>query len=100
MAHHHIDPLSGLSSSSQAANSPSPPNHAPPLGTFITALAILQEDQQANNFVTPEPPSLLEQAILAVDTTNIVVDRFPSVSPRTALAMHMVNTTLPAFTVA
>ena len=100
MAHHHIDPLSGLSNSSQAEDSPSPPNHAPPPGTFTTALAVLQEDQQANNFVTPEPSSSLEQAILAVNTTSIVVDRFPSVSPCTALAMHTVNTTLPAFTVA
>ena len=100
MAHHHIDPLSGLSSSSQAENSPSPPNHAPPPGTFTTALAVLQEDQQANLFVTPEPSSSLEQAILAVNTTNIAADRFPSVSPNTALAMHMVNTDLPAFTVA
>ena len=100
MAHHHIDPLSGLSSSSQAENSPSPPNHAPPPGTFTTALAVLQEDQQANLFITPEPSSSLEQAILAVNTTTITVDRFPSVSPNTALAMHMVNTDLPAFTVA
>ena len=100
MAHHHIDPLSGLSSSSQAENSPSPPNHAPPPGTFTTALALLQEDQHANLFVTPEPSSSLEQAILAVNTTNIAADRFPSVSPNTALAMHMVNTDLPAFTVA
>ena len=100
MAHHHIDPLSGLSSSSQAENSPSPPNHAPPPGTFVTALALLQEDQHANLFVTPEPSSSLEQAILAVNTTNIAADRFPSVSPNTALAMHMVNTDLPAFTVA
>ena len=100
MAHHHIDPLSGLSSSSQAENSPSPPNHAPPPGTFATALAVLQEDQQANLFITPEPSSSLEQAILAVNTTNIAVDRFPLVSPNTALTMHMVNTNLPAFTVA
>ena len=99
MAQHHIDPLSGLSSSSQAENSPSPPNHAPPPGTFITALAVLQEDQQANLFVTPELSSSLEQAILAVNTTNITADRFPSVSPNTALAMHLVNTDLPAFTV-
>ena len=100
MAHHHIDPLSGLSSSSQAEDSPSPPNHAPPPGMFTTALAALQEDQQANNFVTPEPSSSLEQAILAVNTTTIVADRFPSVSPNTALAMYMVDTNLPAFTVA
>ena len=98
MAHHHIDPLSGLSSSSQAENSPSPPNHAPPPGTFTTALAVLQEDQQANLFITPDPSLSLEQAILAVNTTTIAVDRFPSVSPNTALAMHMVNTDLPAFT--
>ena len=100
MAHHHIDPLSGLSDSSQADNSPSPPNHAPPPGAFTTALAVLQEDQQANQFVTPELSSSMEQAMGAIDTTNIVVDRFPTVSPTTALAMTMVNTNLPAFTVA
>ena len=98
--HHHIDPLSGLSSSSQAEDSPSPPNHAPPPGVFTTALNVLQEGQHAGTFVTPEPTSSLEQAILAVNTADMVVDHFPSVSPRTALAMHMVNTSLPAFTVA
>ena len=51
-------------------------------------------------FVTPEPTSSLEQAILAIDPTTTEVDRFPSVSPATALAMAAVNTTLPAFTVA
>ena len=100
MAHHHIDPLSGLSSSSQAENSPSPPNHAPPPGVFTTALNVLQEGQHAGTFVTPEPTSSLEQAILAVNPTTTEVERFPSVSPATALAMAAVDTTLPAFTVA
>ena len=99
MAHHHIDPLSGLSSSSQA-DSPSPPNHAPPPGVFTTALTVLQEEQHAGTFVTPEPSSSLERAILAVNPSTTEVDPFPPASPATARAMAAVNITLPAFTVA
>ena len=99
MAHHHIDPLSGLSSSSQAG-SPSPPNHAPPPGVFTTALTVLQEEQHAGTFITPEPSSSLEQAILAVHPSTTEVDPFPPASPATAHAMAMVDTTLPAFTLA
>ena len=96
----HYDPLGGLSDYSQAGNTPSPPNHTPPPGVFTTALAVLQEDQHANPFVSPEPSSSLDQAIMAVNPSTTIADRFPSVLPTTALAMTMVDTTLPAFTVA
>ena len=99
MAHHHIDPLSGLSSSSQA-DSPSPPNHAPPPGVFTTALTVLQEEQHAGTFIMPEPSSSLEQAILAVNPSTTEADPFPPASPATARAMAAVDTTLPAFTMA
>ena len=99
MAHHHIDPLGGLSDYSQAENTPSPPNHAPPPGVFTTALTVLQEEQHAGTFIMPEPSSSLEQAILAVDPSTTEVDPFPPASPAMARAMAAVDTTLPAFTV-
>ena len=45
-----------------------------------------------------EPTSSLEQAILAVHPSTTEVDRFPSVSPTTTLAMAAIDTTLLAFT--
>ena len=99
MAHHHIDQLSGLSSSSQA-DSPSLPNHAPPPGVFTTTLTVLQEEQHADTFVTPEPSSSLEWAILAINPSTTEADPFPPASPAMAQAMAIVDTTLPAFTMA